>query len=135
MTGAAMGEDAFPRSKWDVICGGVIEVRQDSPRHQRAASLWYTKRTDKQGEYRWYEVGYEANPLTRQGFEFEPAAVSPELADRAHSPAMDVVQVSYQPTPIDDENIGEFCERWAHILAEACAGRLRNLPRSLPVFR
>ena len=69
------------------------------------------------------------------GVEFEPAAVSPELADRAHSPAMDVVQVSYQPTPIDDENIGEFCERWAHILAEACAGRLRNLPRSLPVFR
>lgn len=135
MANGALNEDAFPRSEWDVICGAVIEVEQSSPHYKRAASLWYTRRGDKRGDYRWYEVGYEGNPLTGQGFEFQPAAVTPELADRAHSPAMDVVQASYPPVPIDDEDVGSFCERWAHILAEACAGKLQHMPTSLPVVR
>lgn len=132
MTNHALGEDGFPRSHWDVICGAVIQVDQARPQHKRAASLWYTRRTDKNADYRWYEVGYAGNPLTGRGFQFEPAAVTAELADRAHSPAMDVVQESYPPIPIDDEDTDAFCQRWAHILAEACAGRLQHLPGSLP---
>ena len=111
MTTHVMGEDAFPRSHWDVICGAAVEVNQGTPPHKRAASLWYTRRTDTRGNYRWYEVGYEGNPLTRQGFQFEPAAVTAELADRAHSNAMDVIQTSYPPIPIDDEDEDAFCQR------------------------
>lgn len=128
----ALAEDAFPRSKWDVICGAVIEVNQTAPPHKRAANLWYTRQGNRAADYRWYEVGYAGNPLTQRGFEFEPAAVTAERADRAHWAGMDVVQVAYQPTPIDDENVEAFCQRWTHILAEACAGRLQNVPRALP---
>jgi hypothetical protein len=130
--GGAFGETAFPRSGWDVICGAVIEVSQSRPEHKRAASLWYTKQNNRSGDYRWCEVGYEGNPLAGRGFEFEPAAVTPELADRAHSHAMDVIQSSYPPLAIDDEDLDAFCRRWAFILAEACEGRLQNLPRNLP---
>jgi eukaryotic-like serine/threonine-protein kinase len=122
----------FPRSNWDVVCGAVIEVRQDRPLHKRGANLWYTRRTSKAAEYRWYEVGYEGNPLTGRGFQFQPAAVTTEFADRAHGAAMDVVQVSYGPYPIDDEDKEAFCKRWTHVLAEACAGVLQNVPRALP---
>lgn len=130
-----LNESDFPRSHWDVICGAQIEVDQDSPPHKRAASLWYTKRTDKRADYRWYEVGYEGNPLTGRRFQFQPAAVAPDLADRAHSSAMDVIQASYPPVPIDDEDLDAFCERWAYVLAEACEGRLQHLPTSLPSVR
>ena len=128
-----LGEDAFPRSGWDVICGGSIEVNQSHPEYKRSASLWYTKQQHKSADYRWYEVGYEGNPLTQQGFQFEPTAVTPELADRAHSQAMDIVQTSYGPVPIDDEDLDAFCHRWAHILAEACHGAdlLRDLYQGL----
>jgi hypothetical protein len=125
-------EGAFPRSKWDVVRGAAIQVSQRSPSAKRAANLWYTNRGASRALYRWYEVGYEGNPLTRQGFENEPAAVSPEMADHAHSPAMDVVQVSYPPTPIDDDSVPDFCDRWAFLLAEACDGRLSHVPRGLP---
>lgn len=130
--GQVFSEEAFASSGWDVICGGVIEVNQLPPPHKRAASLWYTKQANKNADYRWFEVGYEGNPLSGRGFEFEPAAVSPELADSAHSSGMGIVQASYIPVPIDDEDVDAFCQRWAHILAEACHGRLRQLPRSLP---
>ena len=135
MSGQALGEDSFPRSHWDVICGATIEVVQPSPPHKRAASLWYTRRTDNRADYRWYEVGYMGHPLTGRGFKFQPAAVTPDLADRAHSSGMDVVQASYPPVPIDDEELDAFCERWTYILAEACAGRLQHMPTSLPSVR
>lgn len=128
----AYSEDGFPRSKWDVIWGAVLEVEQSEPMHQRAASLWYTRQAARTGDYRWYEVGYQGNPLTGKGFRFEPAAVTPENADRAHWHGMDVVQACYPPIPIDDEDIDSFCHRWTHILAEACNGRLQNLPQHLP---
>jgi serine/threonine-protein kinase len=130
--GSLLAEDAFPLSQWDVICGAIIKVIQSSPRHERAANLWYTKRSDRKADYRWYEVGYEWSPLTERASEFEPAAVTAELADRAHSTAMGVIQTAYQPTLIDDEDTETFCRRWADILAEACAGRLHGLPRHLP---
>lgn len=131
LSGTALSRDAFPRSEWDVVCGAAVEVVQASPVHKRAASLWYTRRDNPQGDFRWYEVGYEGNPLTRKGFEFEPAAVTPELADRAHWAAMDVIQTSYPAVPIDDEDVDAFCARWEHILAEACSNRLHNMPRGL----
>lgn len=124
-------QNAFPKSGWDVICGASVEVNQATPLHKRAASLWYTKQNSNTGAYRWYEVGYEGNPLTGRGFQFQPAAVGPDLADRAHWHGMDIIQPSYPPIAIDDEDLDAFCQRWAHILAEACDGRLQHLPRRL----
>ena len=124
--------DDFKRSGWDVVCGAVIGVGQDRPTHKRSANCWYTRQRSKAVDYRWYEVGYEGNPLTQRGFEFAPAAASVELADRAHSNAMDVVQVSCGPYPIDDEDTEFFLQRWTHILAEAAVGALQRLPRRLP---
>lgn len=131
-SGQAIGENAFPRSGWDVAAGAAIAVNQANPPHKRAASLWYTRRGSRSGDYRWLEVGYESNPLTGKAFDFEPAAFDVELADRAHSNAMDIVQTSYNPVPIDDEDVDSFYDRWVYILGEAVAGRLQRLPRGLP---
>lgn len=132
MCGNAFGRDAFPRSQWDVIGGAAIEVTQHHPVHKRAASLWYTRRADPRADYRWYECGYEGNPFTQKGFEHEPAAVNPELADRAHAPAMDLIQPCYPPIPIDDEDEDVFLRRWIGILAAAGEAKLQHLPRHLP---
>jgi serine/threonine-protein kinase len=127
------GPNDFPRSQWDVICGASIGVEQRSRRPQkRSANLWYTRQRSKTGDYRWFEAAYEGNPLTGKGFEFEPAAANVELADRAHSNAMDVVQVSYGPYAIDDEDLETFVQRWTHILAAAASGEMERLPRALP---
>ena len=123
--------DAFPLSHWDVITGAQIAAEQHSPRHSRSASLWYTRRNDVNADYRWYEVGYSTNPLVGRRSRFEPIALPPQEADRAHAPGMAEVQTSYDPLPIDDEDIDAFCSRWAHILAEACAHRLQHLPLAL----
>jgi serine/threonine-protein kinase len=128
---AAIPRDAFPRSKWDVIAGAAIEVR-DAAGRRRSASLWYTRRDTPKAQPRWYEVGYRGNPLTGRGFEHEPAAAGVEHADRAHSPAMDVVTTAYPPTPIDDEHLEPFCARWIYILTVAAEDRLNQLPGSLP---
>jgi hypothetical protein len=125
------GAGDFPRSNWDVAAGSAIGVEQDAPPHSRSASLWFTRRNYPKEEFRWYEVGYESNPLSGRGFKTEPTAVNAELADRAHWNAMDVVQTSYNPVPIDGENMAEFCDRWLQILAEACDGNLDRLPKSL----
>jgi len=124
--------DDFPHSSWDVACGSVVEVIQEQPMHRRSASLWFTRLTSQASEFRWYEVGYEGNSIGGYGFPFEPTAVSPEIADRAHWAGMDVVQTAYHPVPIDGEDVDAFCNRWLFILAEACNGGLKQMPHSLP---
>ena len=123
--------DAFPLSHWDVITGSEIRAQQSSPQHTRSASLWYTRRNDVNADFRWYEVGYNMNPFMGKKFRCEPIALPPQEADQAHAPGMAAVQPSYDPLPIDDEDINAFCSRWAHILAEACANRLQFLPLAL----
>jgi serine/threonine-protein kinase len=120
-------EDAFPRSGWDVIAGSAISVTQSEPDKKRSASLWFTRRESRDGEYRWCEVGYAANPLSGRAFAYRPIALNAELADRAHWKAMDVVQVAYPPMPIDAEDADEFCERWLFQLAVAAEGGLERL--------
>lgn len=130
--GQTIGEQDFPHSNWDVVCGAVITLAQGRPRFTRGASLWYTRRESKAGDYRWYEVGYESNPLTGRSFEFEPVAGDIDLADRAHWHGVSVVQVAYAPAPVDDEDAEAFYRRWGFLLGEAVAGRLQNVPRGLP---
>lgn len=125
----------FAQSKWDVICGAIIIVQQLHPEHRRAASLWYTRQAAPDAEYRWYEVGYEGNPLFGRGFEFQPTAVVANLADVAHAMGTGVVQQSYYPVPIDGEDMEAFCTRWLYIFATACEKRLQDLPSGLPNLR
>jgi eukaryotic-like serine/threonine-protein kinase len=126
--------DAFPRSKWDVIAGTAIGVHQAKPQHSRSASLWFTRRNHPGAEYRWYEVGYMGNPIAGRSFNYQPAAVEADLADRAHSPAMDVVQEAYAPVSIDGEDTDAFIERWLNTLAAACNGRLAHIGGGFPHF-
>lgn len=113
----------FSRSKWDVVCGAIVNIKQSSE-VKRGANLWYTRMNNPNENYRWYEVGYQLNPAMGKRFMYEPAAVAPHLADVAHSPIMSEVQVAYQPIPVDDEDADAFCKRWADYLGEACAGKL-----------
>lgn len=127
--------EAFPRSKWDVVAGGQIDVHQGEPRYEWSASLWYSKLPDND-DYRWREVSYFGNPLVpkaRLGIEFEPFALrSLSDADEAVSPVMGVYQVAFGPVAIDEEDFDAFCDRWAGLLAKAAQGRLEH-PRVLPL--
>lgn len=40
-------------------------------------------------------------------------------ADAAAGPGMHTIQLAEAPTPIDDENVDHFCDRWAAHLARA----------------
>lgn len=127
-------EGDFPRSKWNVACGSAVQVKQATLRHMRSASLWFTRREFMAEEFRWYEVGYMGNPIAGGRFEFQPSAVDAEVADRAHSAAMDVIQVAYRRIAIDGENMGEFVDRWLNTLAAAACGVLDSLGGGIPDF-
>jgi serine/threonine-protein kinase len=125
--GMVISPDEFPRSKWNVVTGAVIGVEQSGPPYEWNASLWYTNRGGG-GDYRWVEVGYQTSPFVQYRKKYEPFALGVADADRAHSPAMDVVQAAYGPLPIDLESFDGFCDRWARILAAASRGQLRYPP-------
>lgn len=121
-------QDAFPKSEWDVVCGGVIEVVQANPNHKRAANLWFTRRNNQNADYRWYEVGYRCTPGMNERFEFEPTAVAPDVADTAHWVALAEFDAAYAPISIDGEDVDAFCERWIDYLAAAAEKKLPQLP-------
>lgn len=124
---------SFKRSKWDVIAGASIKVAQIRPYHERSASLWYTRQNHAGADYRWYEVGYMGNPFMGR-FQYQPAAGDAEIADRAHSNAVDAVQAAYGPVVIDGEHAESFADRWLNTLAAACDGRLQDLGSGFPHF-
>jgi hypothetical protein len=45
---------------------------------------------------------------------------------------MHLYQLAFGPVAIDDENEGDFIERWATVFAVAAQGKL-GYPRSLPL--
>lgn len=125
-------DDAFRESGWDVICGAKIVVVQGSPEYEWGASLWYMKRSSEE-EYRWYEVQYFNNPHYQRYKKYEPFAVSKlKFADLAASPVMNAVAIAFGPVTIDDEDVDDFCNRWAGLLAKASKGQLRR-PGRLPL--
>jgi serine/threonine-protein kinase len=129
-------DDAFPRSKWDVITGAIILVEQQNPRYLWSSTLWYSKLPDHDN-YRWREVSYYGNPLIpkdKLNIECEPCALkSLTEADEAASPTSNGrFLIAFGPKPIDDEDFDNFCNRWADILAKAANGQLSH-PRTLPL--
>jgi len=130
---AVIPKGAFIQSKWNVYSGAIIEVQQKSSKpYEWGANLWFTN-LGKTEECRWWEVTYMSHPLTRHRQQYEPFAVDDlSLADRAASPAMDVVQFGAKPKLIDDEATDEFCNRWADLLARAAKGELQH-PAYMPM--
>jgi hypothetical protein len=116
-----------------VVAGAIIKVIQDgSRRYEWSANLWYTN-LGTNADYRWWEVLYMANPFSRGRPEYEPFAVENlDDADIAASPVVGTVQFGAKPRPVDDENVDDFCDRWADLLAQAYHGQLTH-PRSLPL--
>jgi eukaryotic-like serine/threonine-protein kinase len=122
----------FSSSKWDVVLGGKIIVRQDTPRYIWSSSLWFSK-LGPLDSYRWREVSYFGNPFLNKTKDFEPHSLEdPIKADDAAGPGMGAYQIAFGPECIDDEDIGEFKNRWAELFAKAVSGKLCS-PRYLPL--
>ncbi len=129
-------DDRFIQSKWDVITGSIISVKQTGPtRYVWSSTLWYSK-LPNDDSYRWREVSYMGSPLIPKdqlGIKFEPFALkSFAEADKAASPTIGLYQIAFGPKPIDDEDFDEFCDRWADLLAKGAEGKLSH-PRQLPL--
>jgi serine/threonine-protein kinase len=131
--GTAIAEGAFKESGWDVIAGATITVTQNARRpYEWSASLWYTD-LGRDKEYRWWEVLYMTSPGLQRREAYEPYALTDlARADKAASPGMNEYMLAAQPRPIDGENVDDFYERWADLLAKAYRGEL-EIPRFLPL--
>lgn len=132
--GRTLPPGSFARSKWDVVTGATVAVRQAEPRYEWSASLWYARLKDGE-DYRWHEVSYFVNPLARSErmrHEFAPFALTDDVphADEAAAPVLGTFQFAWGPQPIDDEDA--FCDRWVGLLAQAAKGQL-SYPRQLPL--
>jgi serine/threonine-protein kinase len=127
---AAVPPNHFSQSKWDVVAVEEIVVRQNAPEYQWSASLWYC-RLPNTSEFRWYEASYFA-PFRSEANSPYSLARTLKDADLAAAPIMHSYQLAFGPIAIDDENVDEFIERWAAILALAAQGKLGH-PRGLPL--
>ena len=131
--GFPIPEGAFEHSGWDVVAGATICVTQRIPKpYKWGANLWYTNR-GRDEEYRWWEVLYMRNPSARRDARDQPFALSAlSEADLAARTGIHPVVFAAAPRPIDDEDIDDFCSRWADLLAKAYNGELRQ-PSDLPL--
>jgi serine/threonine protein kinase len=129
-TKGAVPADAFRQSKWDVVAAEEIVVHQQRPQYQWSASLWYC-RLPTQAEYRWYEVSY-FSPWKGEAAAPYSLTRRTDDADLAVSPVTHVYQTAFGPVAVDDEDEGDFIERWAALLGLASQGRLGH-PRGLPL--
>ncbi len=132
LTDRHYGYDGVERREWDIIMGATINVTQKGASYYVwGASLWYARVGGDQ--YRWWEVGYMDSPRFGRGNDFQPFALdSVQTALKVIGPAMDVIQEAYKPRPIDDEDMGNFVQRWIELFVKAYHGELAH-PRSLPL--
>jgi serine/threonine-protein kinase len=132
MTINPIGESAFSQSGWDVVAGAVVKVRQSAPPYEWSASLWYSKEHERDA-YRWREVSYFTNAFSRHQPRYEPYFLDDiNAADLAASRVMSGYQIAWGPSPIDDEDVEAFYERWADLFARAVRGQLQH-PSHLPL--
>jgi len=124
-------KDSFEESEWDVVCGAIIELEQDSEYYQgRSSNLWYMKKVKN---YRWYEISYWK--MTKKVRKHNPFAIKNKseirYADLAASNIMSSVLHAFEPKIIDGEYTEEFIKRWTDRLAAASEGNLQR-PRKMP---
>lgn len=119
---------SFIESQWDVIAAGYVLVQQTSPLYDWSASLWYARLTEDE-QYRWHEISYFGPPNEK----FRPYDLSNQLrdADLANG-GHHLFRVAWGPSPIDDEDLSLFCDRWITILTTAARAELK-MPGSMPL--
>jgi serine/threonine-protein kinase len=135
--GAVPSGVKFGYSGWEPVAIARLSVRQSErgdgvPRvheWEHGATLWYM-RLPGEREFRWYEVAYKPHGLMAAPptgpFPIQEAGNDMYVqADLAAGPGMHTVAIESGPTPIDDEAVDVFVERWLTRLAQAYAGRLR----------
>ncbi|WP_263374814.1 serine/threonine-protein kinase [Granulicella aggregans] len=127
---------SFEHSQIDVVLAKTIQVEQFHPEYFWSSSLLYC-RLPKENDYRWYEVSFMS---LGSGGEIPPFSLIDVRApghprfshlDLALSATMHVYQAAFGPVSVDDENEGDFIERWMSIFAAAAEGKLKY-PSSLP---
>lgn len=126
-----ISKDAFPRSGWDVVCGGVIKVTQQIGNYSgRSSNLWFMKRGDN---YSWVELAYcTYGRFKKSG---EPFAIENENelkdADFAAADEIQSVGQAFKPKMINKDNLSDFIEKWVTRFVEASRNNLRR-PEVLP---
>ncbi|MCL6099452.1 MAG: serine/threonine protein kinase [Bacteroidetes bacterium] len=120
------------RSKWDILKVSMISILQHKNKdYQWSSNIVYTDE-GKGNDFRWLEVNFMTHPLMPQSMQYEPFAVdSIGDIDRAIGVGMESIQLASTPKYIDDENIDDFCSRWADLFARAYNGLLQK-PNSMP---
>ena len=114
----------FKRSGWDVVAEAQVFVRQSDNNHVISSSLFYAK-PPGEGEYRWWEIGFNFSPFTDARYLYHVSLTSAEDADIALTKqTIGKFTIQYGPKPIDDEDFEAFSLKWAHILAKASSGQL-----------
>ena len=113
---------------FDIVAHSSISIQKppDTYGHRgRAHSLFYCD-AQEEGKYRWYETAFMHSPLIARGSAFNPFALEPGPdAAKAIGPVMEVVQVAWPFTPVDQGEETEFVERWIDWFASAASGQLR----------
>jgi hypothetical protein len=129
----ALPENLFQYCRWDVIALATIKViqkvSQDIGHYEWGSSLWYTNLGSKEG-FRWYEISYYDCSMRQPIREYEPFELT-DFSEADKAAAQNIYcryPIAYGPEPIDDENEGDFCDRWAELLARAYNGALCHPP-------
>lgn len=128
---------------FDVVAHAEIQVDQShvpgGTYCGRTHSLWFCDARES-GRYTWFESAFMANPFmkTREiGFSAEKviepfsSAPSDNVAEQALAPGIGAYQVAWPFTTLVDEDLDEFVDRWATLLATASSGRLQY-PSQMP---
>ncbi len=114
---------------------GEKKIAQSSGQNSylRSANLVFA-RPHERAEYRWLEMAFWS--LSRvSGQEGYPGSLRYVWEiDEALAPILGVMNLAYQPVPIDGENEEAFVEYWMGIVAQAAMGRLSR-PMQMPMQR
>jgi len=131
-TRGGIGRDVFSQSKLDVAAYAVVTVASENPSRRWSASLWYLDMA-RNGSFRWYEVGYQPNPIIAPLPDaMVPTFLEPQHADAVHGLGNGAQVIAFGPRPIDDEDVDSFIDRWSVLIALAAEGRLEP-PKKIPL--
>jgi serine/threonine protein kinase len=122
------------QSEWDIVGFSTISIEQ------RVAYRTYTRcanlvfgRPNNDSDYRWYEMAFWS--LSRDKRRDEPFCLEYVWEiDEALSRVMGVINLAYDPVPIDGEDEDLFIDYWKDLVAQAMVGRLER-PSRMPMTR
>jgi serine/threonine protein kinase len=127
------------RLPFDVVAHAEIQVDQSKlgTYSGRTHSLWFCDARES-GQYAWFETVFMVHPMMHgQLFTaahlYDPFAASPndDVALQSLGPGIGTYQSAWPFTALIDDDLSEFIDRWATLLALASSGRLQ-VPSQMP---